>query len=591
MKGKVFLFLFALPFFAVGAWMGYAIGDHLLDARAMNSWQPVDAKLSAAGYRTHSGDDSDTYEAYGQYAYTWNGQPYYNDRVAVAGGADNIGDYQRDLGRRLSNAMSRGESIIVYVDPENPADAVIDRKLRWGLLGFKAIFFLVFGGVGLGLMIWVFLAPPEKDTSTPAYVDKPWLANDDWQTGTIRSASKSTMWFSWGFAALWNLISAPLPFVVYTEVAENHNTIALVGLLFPVVGIGLLWWAIARTMEWRRFGPAPVNLDPFPGSIGGHVGGTFDVNLPYDPSARFSVTLTSLHSYVSGSGDNRSRKETAKWQDVQVAHAASAAGGTRLSFRFDVPEGLNESDADHSDDAYDLWRLNLKADLPGTDIDRDYEIPVYATAQQSRRLSSFSIEAAESDQREIDMADVRSLFTMEQGVNGKTMVYPMFRHSYNGIVGFLIGSVFTGAGWFLAFREDHWFMGGIFGFVGSLIALFGLYYLFNSLEVTANGGRVRSVRRILGIPVKRSEMRRADFVRFRREVSLSTQSGSKHVMYYKLLGVGSSGQELVVGEGFKGTGQADAAEEFISGALMLQPERQHRDQFAEFGDANLLATD
>ena len=591
MKGKIFLFLFALPFFGVGAWMGYAIGDHLLDARAMNSWQPVDATLSAAGYRTHSGDDSDTYEAYGQYAYTWDGQLYYNDRVAITGGADNIGDYQQDLGRRLSNAMSRGESIIVYVDPENPADAVIDRKLRWGLLGFKAIFFLVFGGVGLGLMIWVFLAPSEKDTSTPAYVDKPWLAHDDWQTDTIRSASKSTMWFSWGFAAFWNLISAPLPFVVYTEVVEKHNTIALVGLLFPVVGIGLLWWAIARTMEWRRFGPAPVNLDPFPGSIGGHVGGTFNINLPYDPSARFSVTLTSLHSYVSGSGDNRSRKETARWQDVQVAHAARGTGGTRLSFRFDVPEGLNESDADQSDDAYDLWRLNLKADLPGTDIDRDYEIPVYATAQHSRRLPSFSIDAAESVQREIDMEYIRSLFTMEQGVNGKSMVYPMFRQLYNGIVGFLIGLVFAGAGWYLAFREDHWFMGGIFGFVGSLIALSGLYYLLNSLEVTGHGSQLRTVRRILGIPVKRTEMRRADFVRFRREVSMSTQAGSKHVIYYKLFALDSSGQERVVGEGFKGAGQADAAEEFISREFMLQPKGQQRDRPAVFGDANFLAAD
>lgn len=591
MKGKLFLFLFALPFLAVGVWMGYAIADHLLDARSMSSWQPVDARLSSAGYRTHSGDDSDTYEAYGQYAYTWDGRLYHNDRVAIAGGADNIGDYQQDLGRRLGNAMARGESITVYMDPENPADAIIDRELRWGLLGFKAIFFLVFGGVGLGLMIWVFVAPRENDTSTPAVTDQPWLANDDWQSGMIRSSSKSTMWFSWGFTALWNLISAPLPFVVYHEVLEKDNTIALVGLLFPLIGIGLLWWAIARTMEWRRFGPAPVELDPFPGSIGGHVGGTINVNLTFDPGARFSVTLTSLHSYVSGSGDSRSRTETAKWQDVQVAHAASTANGTRLSFRFDVPEGLNESDADPVDDAYDLWRLNLKAELPGTDIDRDYEIPVYATGQQSRRLASFSIDAARADQREIDGEAIQTLFTMAQGVNGKSMLFPMFRHVYNGIVGFLIGSVFAGAGWFLAVSEGHWLMGGIFGFVGSVIALSGLYYLFNSLEVTLQGSQLRSVRCILGIPVNRSEMRCGDFVRFERKVSMSTQTGSRHVMYYKLFALDSSGQRLVVGEGFKGAGQAAAAEAFISREFMLHPERQERGPLMEFGDANFLATD
>lgn len=591
MKGKVFLFLFALPFFGVGAWMGFAIGDHLLDAREMDAWQPVDARLSAAGYHSHSGDDSNTYEAYATYTYAWRDHVYRNDRVSIAGGSDNIGDYQQEFGRYLSNAMGRGQTITVYVNPLNPAEAVIDRDLRWGLLGFKAIFFFVFGGAGLGLIIWVFKAPPEKDYSAPEYVTEPWLANDDWQTGTIRSASKSTMWFAWGFAAFWNLISAPLPFVVYNEFVEKDNTLALIGLLFPLVGAGLLWWAITRALEWRRFGAAPVTLDPFPGSIGGHVGGSIDVNLPYDPSARFSVTLTSLHSYMSGSGDSRSRKESAKWQDAQVAHATSSAGGTRLIFRFDVPEGLNASDADQSEESYDLWRLNLRAELPGTDIDRDYEIPVYATAQQSRRLSSFSLDAAKTDQRQIDLGAVQKLFTLEQSGSGKVMTYPMFRHVYNGIVGFVIGSIFAGAGWFLMFEEGHWFMGGIFGFVGGLIALSGLYFLLNSLEVRMDGNRIQAVRRILGIPVGRTEIRRDHFVRFKREVSMSTQSGSKHAVYYKLFGIDSAGRKITLGEGFKGNGQISAAEEFLAAEFMLQPMRDATIAGSDFGSANFLTAD
>jgi hypothetical protein len=311
MKGKIFLFLFALPFFGVGVWMGYAISSHIYDAWRMQDWIAVDATLHRAGYETHSGDDSNTYEAYAEYSFTHNGQVYSNNRVAIASGADNIGDYQQDLGRRLSGAMSRGENIVVVINPAEPGQAVVDPSLRWGLLGFKAIFFLVFGGIGLGLLIAVFHAPKEKDLSAPQFTDKPWLINDAWQTGSIRSSSKSSMWFAWGFAAIWSLISAPLPFVVLEEVMEKDNTIALVGLLFPIVGIGLIVWAIQRTMEWRRFGAAPVILDPFPGSIGGNVGGTIDVRLPFDPATRFSVTLTSLQSYVSGSGDDRSRKESA----------------------------------------------------------------------------------------------------------------------------------------------------------------------------------------------------------------------------------------------------------------------------------------
>ena len=274
MKGRLFLFLFALPFFGVGAWMGYSMGADLTDAWQMRQWVAAQGTLLRGGYETHSGDDSNTYEANAAYTYDFGGQQYTSERVAIASGADNIGDYQQDMGRYLSGARSRGESIVIYVNPDKPSEAIIDRSVRWGLIGFKSIFLFTFGGVGLGLIILVFRAPQEKDPSAPAYRDRPWLANDRWQTALLKSNSKAAMWGGWAFAAFWNLVSAPLPFVVYTEVTEKNNMPALLGLLFPLVGIGLITWAVKRTLEWRRFGPAPVTLDPFPGSIGGHVGGT-----------------------------------------------------------------------------------------------------------------------------------------------------------------------------------------------------------------------------------------------------------------------------------------------------------------------------
>ncbi len=93
MRGRIFIFLFALPFSGVGAWMGYSIGANLTDAWQMEQWVQVRGTLLRAGYETHSGDDSYTYEAYADYTYVYGGQQYSNDRVAIAGGADNIGDY------------------------------------------------------------------------------------------------------------------------------------------------------------------------------------------------------------------------------------------------------------------------------------------------------------------------------------------------------------------------------------------------------------------------------------------------------------------------------------------------------------------
>lgn len=572
MKGKIAVTLFALPFFAVGVWMLWSVSSSFYDAWRMQDWVQVEAQLIRGGYTSNSGSESDTHEAYAEYAYTLGGERYVGDRVSLSDGGDNIGDYQIDMGHRLQRIIANGKTIAIYVDPDAPHDSIIDRDLRWGLMGFKAIFLFVFGGVGLGLLIFAWRTPPEKDASLPEYRDSPWLLNDAWQTPTIRSSSKTAMWGAWAFAAFWNLISAALPFLIYEEVMQKGNHLALVGLLFPLVGIGLLVWAIRRTLEWRRFGPAPVTLDPFPGSIGGHVGGTIDLNLPFDPAARFRLTLNNLHSYISGSGKNRSRKEEAVWQDSMPAHAEHGANGTRLIFRFEVPEGLNASDTDH-DDSYHQWRLNLHAELPGTDLDRDYDIPVYATATASRRLSEPAVQKARAEQGVIDDQSVGDVVKVRDGFSGKQLIYPPGRNIGPALGGVLVGAIFAAAGWFLVVEEGQTIFGSVFGVVGALIGAFCLYMMLNSLEVSVAATDIRSVRKLLGIPIRRKQMNRNSFERFERRSTMKSQSGGKHIIYYSVYAVDRQGNEIVLGEGFRGEGETNAAQRLIARELGLRESR------------------
>lgn len=558
MKGRILVTLFALPFAGVGAWMLWSIGSTFNDAWQMRAWQPVPAELLDAGYETRSGD-STTYEAYARYRYTYAGGAYSGERAALAGGGDNIGDFQRDLGRRLADTLAAGEPVTVWVDPAAPANSIVDRRIRWGLIGFKSIFLVVFGGVGCGLLVAAWRAPREKDTPRPGSSEQPWLANDNWQTNAVRSDSKSTMRGAWIFAVLWNLVSAPAPFIAYREVADNDNLLALAALLFPLVGIGLLAWAIRRTLEWRRFGATPVVLDPFPGSIGGHVGGTIDTNLAYAATQRFTVTLTCLHSYESGSGDNRSQREKALWQDEVVAQAAPGPTGTRLVFRFEVPEGLQPSDADQGGDSYHLWRLNVRASLPHADLDRNFNIPVYATATRSAHIGDRDVAAARSEHRSAAEQAVRDGMRSSYGSGGRKLAYPMGRHLGGGLAGILIGGLFAGAGWFLGVHEEQRLFGIVFGAVGSLIVLACAWLVLNSLEVRQQGEHIVSLRRLLGIPLRRREIRRADIVRLEKKSHMQSQNGGKHIIWYTVYGVARDGSRIVLGESFRGESGAAAA--------------------------------
>jgi hypothetical protein len=559
MKGRLLGSLFALPFFGVGVWMLWSVGNNFHDVWDMQDWQPVEARLSAAGYTTSSGDDSDTYEAYATYHYTFFGQAFKGERVSLSSGGDNIGDYQQDIGRRLSSAMSRNELITVWVNSDDPGESIVDRSLRWGLLGFKSIFLFVFGGVGLGLLIAIWRAPKEKDKTKPEYQSAPWLLNHDWQSASIRSDSKMSMWGAWAFAAIWNLISSPTPFLAYREVVDKQNYIALVALLFPIVGIGLIGWAVKRTKEWRKFGPTPVELDPFPGSIGGHVGGRIEMPLAYDSSNKFLLTLTSIHSYMSGSGKNRSRREQVLWQDEVLAHSESTGTGTRIEFRFDVPTGKKESDADPSDDSYDLWRLNVRADIDGTDLDRSYEIPVYPTGQESSGISDRNIERSDEEQNAVYDSAILTHIKISNDGMGRKYSYSMGRNLISNAGAILIGSTFATIGWYIAFVEGQRLFGFVFGGVGAIVAIAAFYMLFKSLDVSIGAGDITSVRRLFGVPVRTRSMRRDSLSRLDVNNGMQAQSGTRHIVYLKVKAVDRSGNELLLGDGFKGVPMADAA--------------------------------
>lgn len=567
MKSKVFLALFALPFLGIGLWMLYSISSNMLDASRMQSWDTVPAQVITGGYNSNRGDDSTTYEAYGTFRYTYKGREYTSERVAISGGSDNIGDFQKDLGNRLSRAARNKKPIDAYVNPKNPSDAIISRDLRWPMIGFKMIFVIVFGGVGAGLLIYAIKSKAEPDSVPPEFADRPWMAKDAWSTNEIKSNAKLAMYVTWGFAVIWCSISAPLPFVLYKEVVEKQNYPALLGYLFPLAGIFIIVWAVRSTIQWRKFGQIPVVLNPFPGSIGGQTGGTIETKYPYDPANKFLMTLSNIYSYESGSGKERRRTEKLKWQDQAVAHTEMGLYGTRIVFRFDVPPELDQSDALHSGRDYYLWRLNVSADLPGVDLDQDYEIPVYPTAEKST-LTGRGLENAANATAEMATANAKLRFQIINGSSGQEFFYPFGRNLGAAFTALLAGGIFTAGGIFMMVHEHMYFFGGVFLLFGVPITLGGIYMATNSLHIFKDSsGGIVSLRRIFGIPVRRGYAFVDGMGTLETSSNFSTQSGNKHVKHYKIHGAGRDGRKITLGEGFHGEREAQAAIAIIRDTL------------------------
>src|SRR6185503_9976932 len=70
----------------------------------------------------------------------------------------------------------------------------------------------------------------------------------------------------WFFALLWNVVSAPVLVYIPPELARQPA--AALGFLFPIVGVGLMAWALVTTARARRFGATWLDTTPGPARPG-----------------------------------------------------------------------------------------------------------------------------------------------------------------------------------------------------------------------------------------------------------------------------------------------------------------------------------
>ena len=336
-KGLGCLVLFALPFAGAGLFVGFLALKMLWLWVDVRDWYQVPTEILEVHLTVSDGEDGDTYKVEARYRYEFDGQIYEGDRVGLSFGSDNIGSYHQDKYDELRGYRSRDETFWCYVDPEAPTDSILYREMRWGLFALLLALSLIFAGAGIGLIvggIWA-VGRVEKDEQRSALnPDRPWLWKEEWAEGRIEATGKAQFVLPCIMAIFWNLISTPLLFLLPEEILEKKNHLAALGLVFPLVGVGLLIWAGRSMIRWRKFGDSVFEMSTFPGVIGGPLTGRILTSVDLEPADGFHIGLSSINKVTSGSGDSRSTSERILWQDERhILHEAAAYDPTRSEIR------------------------------------------------------------------------------------------------------------------------------------------------------------------------------------------------------------------------------------------------------------------
>ncbi len=619
--------IFGLAFAAGGVFFLFqTVVPTWQDWRAMQGWQSTNAQLLSV-----SGSENQTNA---RYRYEYDGATYQSERVYVTAFNDNIGSYHAELLGRLKSHERANEPVRVWVNPQDPTQAVIDRDMRWGLFALMTGFCSVFILIGLVVMFAGSRPSGKQSTSgrpslmdlrreweqksqdsdfTASFleyaqqraeeynqqpVDKSqrldWHLRKGWGTSTIRSEAKRGLIAIWGFAIVWNAISSPVLFALPKELAKSNYAV-LIGLVFPLVGLYLLYQALRATNEYRRFGVVLFEMDPYPGGIGGNVGGHIDV--PYldyataaMPASKLSVRLECVYSYMSGSGDNRSRSESIKWVEEGAPQIGSAAQGVKLGFRFTVPENLPEADVKQTGN-YHFWRLSVKADIPGVDLNRQFNIPVFATGATSRSVGNDVSAQVAEQKKQASEAIRQSIIQGKLDLPGLTramryvdyggeisMAFPMFRNKVLTV----FAAIFAGGFGFASFQMIGMALKG--GGFGILVGLFSVpfvlvaivstiatvYLLFNNLRVRIARNEITVLRRLLFIPVFFRRFKVTDVSHLSIKSTGSTGQGVSKVKHFKIFAHDRNGGKVTLAEDIDGEDVAGHFRDYLAGRLNVE---------------------
>jgi hypothetical protein len=292
---------------------------------------------------------------------------------------------------------------VVDVDPDNVGGRACssgeknEKRDRSGLhrgtpLSFETHFFSrTIPDMSVGLVValgivalFVFAMVPVVRSSSERrriqhqHPSEPWLWRPDWAERVVRDENAWRAPFLWLFGIVWMAITLPAIFAFREQAARQKSALLFMG-LFPIIGVGLIAFAVYQTLRRRKYGVSVCRLERVPVPLGSSLRAEVHARVRDLPEKGFDVRLACVRRVVTGSGKHRSTSEMILWHgEATVASGAAMPNpeGMRIPIRFTLPRDAPTTDASNPRDSV-LWRLDIRADVPGVDYAARFELPVF----------------------------------------------------------------------------------------------------------------------------------------------------------------------------------------------------------------------
>ena len=439
-------------------------------------------------------------------------------------------------------------------DPKAERTRVILLALPFALLGLIALVMFVhdwFGGMPkqraitilsfiaacIGFVALIFGINAKKlalrssglKSSAPETSDKPWLKRKEWTTGRIISGARKSVILLWIFVIFWLGFSTVLTVLVVPPEWHKGNHAALIALIFPVIGIAVLVFAVNTTLAWRRFGQSFFEMAAMPGALGGTLEGMIQVPARLQPEHGLHLRLSCLRRTTSGTGKSRSTTENILWQDEKWLRPdlpQTDMNATGIPVYFKLPPDQPESTTSYGDGIH--WKLEASAKVRGPNYHATFEVPVF-------KLPDTPVPGDDpTAQYQMSLDEIRQQIHSRVQVNdlavgGKEFIFPAGRNPgfASGATAFLV--VWTAVVVFLFWKHAPFIFPLVFGGIDLLMAVFAFDLWFRRSRVVASPAQILIETAWLGFKKQQT-------LKVSEVASIATDVGASagHMAYYDL---------------------------------------------------------